>query len=89
MHISDLTALYGRIVEKVLRGETLPSGEKGYYFALAHDVFLGEVLDHLALALKSRGLITDSDTRVYPNDQAAAESLGVPEQFVQALWNSG
>ncbi|RDW72784.1 uncharacterized protein DSM5745_07956 [Aspergillus mulundensis] len=89
VHISDLTALYGRIVEKILLGETLPCGKEGYYFALAHDLFLGEVLDHLALALKSRGLAPDRDTRVYPNDQVAADLLGVPEQFVQTLWNSG
>ncbi|QKX57751.1 uncharacterized protein TRUGW13939_04871 [Talaromyces rugulosus] len=89
VHISDLTALYGRIIDKVLRDETLPCDKEGYYFALAHDLFLGEVLDRMALALKSRGLIAEPGTRVYPNDHAAAESLGVPEQFVQTLWNSG
>ncbi|KAJ5587254.1 uncharacterized protein N7459_003019 [Penicillium hispanicum] len=89
VHISDLAALYGQIVKKVLQGETLPSDKEGYYFALAHVVFLGEVLDHLALALKSRDLATDSKTQIYPNNQAAAESLGVPEKFVQTLWNSG
>ncbi|KAL4874967.1 hypothetical protein BJY04DRAFT_233130 [Aspergillus karnatakaensis] len=89
VHISDLTALYDRIVEKVLLGEALPYNKEGYYFALAHDLFLGDVLEHLALALKSRGLVTDGKTRLYPSDQVAAESLGVPEQFVQTLWNSG
>ncbi|KAL2815836.1 hypothetical protein BDW59DRAFT_166649 [Aspergillus cavernicola] len=89
VHISDLTALYSQIIEKVLQDETVPCDKEGYYFALAHDLFLGEVLEHLALALKSRGLVTDTETRVYPNDRVAAELLGVPEQFVQTLWNSG
>ncbi|CRG82779.1 hypothetical protein PISL3812_00125 [Talaromyces islandicus] len=89
VHISDLTALYGRIIENVLRDETLPCDKEGYYFALAHDLFIGDVLDHLSLALKSRGLVADQGTQVYPNDRVAAESLGVPEQFVQTLWNSG
>ncbi|KAJ5893612.1 hypothetical protein N7495_005303 [Penicillium taxi] len=88
VHISDLTALYRKILEKVLQEEELPTGRKGYYFALAHDVYMGEVLDHLAIELKARGLIEDSKTKIYPNDEAAAKSLGVPVQFVP-LWNSG
>lgn len=89
MHISDLTALYGRIIEKVLRQEALPSGTEGYYFALAHDLFMGEVADHLAAALKARDLVPDSRTQVWASDEAAAEALKVPVQFVQVLWNSG
>lgn len=89
MHISDLTALYGQIIEKVLREETLPSGTEGYYFALAHDLHWWEFLDRLAAALKARGLIADSETRIWSSDEAAAEALGVPVQFLQPLWNSG
>ncbi|KAJ5167023.1 uncharacterized protein N7482_005804 [Penicillium canariense] len=89
VHISDLTALYGLIVEHILRGETVPSGREGYYFALAHDMFLGEVGDHLARALCDRGLISDSKTHNYSDPEAAAESLGVPAPFVQMLWDSG
>ncbi|KAL3444767.1 hypothetical protein BJX65DRAFT_310568 [Aspergillus insuetus] len=91
VHISDLTALYRLITAKVLRGEseTIPRNKEGYYFALSHDLFLGDVLDHLALALSSRDLVTDTKPRIYPSDKVAADSLGVPEQFVQTLWNSG
>lgn len=89
VHISDLTALYGRIIENILQGEPLPAGREGYYFALAHYLHLGEVLDHLAIELKARDLITDSKTRIYPDDEAAARSLGVPAPFVRPLWNSG
>ncbi|KAL4778429.1 hypothetical protein BJX76DRAFT_143798 [Aspergillus varians] len=89
VHISDLTALYSRIIETLLQDEPLPSDKEGYYFALAHDIFFGDVLDHLAIALKARGLVTDSEARIYPNNKVASELLGVPEQFVTALWNSG
>ncbi len=89
VHISDLIALYGRIVENILQKETIPSGTEGYYFALAHDLFWWEALDHLAVVLKARNLVADSKTQIWPNDEVAAEALGVPIQFVQLLWNSG
>ncbi|CAI7655918.1 unnamed protein product [Penicillium glandicola] len=89
VHISDLTALYGRIIENILQGEPLPTGREGYYFALAHYLHIGEVLDHLAIQLKARDFITDSKTRTYLNDEAAAEYLGIPAPFVRPLWNSG
>jgi hypothetical protein len=88
VHISDLTGLYGLIVERVLRRESLRSGREGYYFALAHDIFLGEVGDHLASELRDRGVTTNSETRRYSDEQAAAASMGVPVQFVQMLWDS-
>ena len=89
MHDSDLSALYGQIVEKIIRGEGLPSGTEGYYFALAHDLHLWEVADSLAVALHARGLVEDPKTQIWPSDEAAAEALKVPVQFVQPLWNSG
>ena len=46
-------------------------------------------MDHLAVALKARNLVTDSETRIWPDYEAAAEGLGVPVQFVKPLWNSG
>ncbi|KAL9086375.1 MAG: hypothetical protein Q9165_007161 [Trypethelium subeluteriae] len=89
VHISDLTALYGRIVQKILQNEPLPSGTEGYYFALAHDLIWWQVLDELAITLNARGLATTPDTSIWSSDEAAAEAMGVPVQFVQPLWNSG
>ncbi|RDW59919.1 hypothetical protein BP6252_13006 [Coleophoma cylindrospora] len=89
VHISDMTALYTTIIEKVIQKETPPSGTEGYYFALAHDISWWELLDHLAKALHARGLVTESKTQVWPSDEAAAEALGIPVQYVQILWNSG
>ena len=39
VHILDLKILYGRILEKILRNESAPSGTEGYYFALTHETF--------------------------------------------------
>lgn len=64
VHISDLAALYGRIIEKILQRQLLPSGTEGYYFALAHDFRWWEVLNHLAVGLDARGLVTDPKTRL-------------------------
>lgn len=89
VHISDLTALYGQIVENILEEKPIPTGKEGYYFGKAHELFFGDVLDKLAVAMKARGLIADSATQIYSDDTSAAKILGVPEQFVQTLWNSG
>lgn len=88
MHIADLTALYWRIVEAVLQDESIPSGTEGYYFALAHKLSIWEFMDHLAVALKARGLIEDSKIETWPSDEFAAESIGIPAQFLEALWKS-
>ena len=90
VHISDLTALYQQIVEKILQKEaqTIPSGTEGYYFTLAHDILWWEVLDRLAAALNARGL-TDSKTQLWASDEVAADLSDVPVEFVQTLWNSG
>ncbi|KAL9044052.1 MAG: hypothetical protein Q9214_002786 [Letrouitia sp. 1 TL-2023] len=88
VHISDLTALYGRIIEKILQKEEIPNGTEGYYFAVAHKLHQWEFLDKLAVALNARGLVTDTKIQLWPSDEAAAEALGFPQQFVQILWNS-
>lgn len=83
-----MTTLYGRIIQKVLKNEALPSGREGYYFALAHDLHWWEVLDRLAIALKTRDLVADSKIQVWPGDETAAEVMGVPVEFVQPFWNA-
>lgn len=46
-------------------------------------------MNALACALKARGLVDDQKVQIYQNDDEAARSLGVPTQFVQAIFNSG
>ncbi|KAL1593713.1 hypothetical protein SLS60_010445 [Paraconiothyrium brasiliense] len=89
VHISDLTALYGRIVEKILRGEEPPNGLEGYYFSAVYQISSHDFADHLAAALYARGLVLSSRPEVWPSAEAAAKAFGVPAKFVEYLWNSG
>ena len=84
-----MTALYGRIVERILRNETPPSGTEGYYIALANDLSWWEVIERLTAALKARGLVTETEIPTWPSYEVAAQALGVPAPFVQPLWDAG
>jgi hypothetical protein len=88
VHISDQTALYARIVERILANDIPESGEKGYYFALAHEMNWHETAAEFAKAMKARGLVDDDVTRVWPNDKEAAEASGIPAAFVQLFFNA-
>jgi hypothetical protein len=48
-----------------------------------------DYLEHLAAVLKEKDLIDDTQIRTWKNNEEAAEKLGIPAPFVQALWNSG
>ncbi len=76
------------MVEKILLKELIPSDEKGYYSATAHEFQWWELLDRLAVVLKTRGLAADSTVQIWPDDETAAKVLGVPVQFVSILWSS-
>ncbi|KAL8750960.1 MAG: hypothetical protein Q9199_006734 [Rusavskia elegans] len=78
-----------RIIEKILQREVIPSSAEGYYFALAHDILWWELMDQPAVALKTRGLVTETETEIWSSDKTAAKSLKVPVRFVQPLWDSG
>lgn len=87
-HIADLTALYALIIEKILQGESIPSDEKGYYFAIAHRVPLWDIMQRLAERLYARGLIQEQEVQIWPDDETAAESLGFPLKYVRAMCTS-
>ncbi|KAF8859153.1 NAD(P)-binding protein [Acephala macrosclerotiorum] len=88
VHISDLVTFYRELVERILQKKSLPSGELGYYFPLAHDMNWWAALDHIAMALYARGLVNDPKARIWPSDAVAAESLHCPMQFLHILYNS-
>ncbi|KAF5537738.1 nad dependent epimerase dehydratase family [Fusarium mexicanum] len=89
VHISDLTALYRRIIHAALNREEIPSGKEGYYFAVAHDLDMWQFQDHLAAAMKARGLVKSDKPEVYPSDEFAAEAIDVPVEFLSILYKSG
>ncbi|KAF2448470.1 NAD(P)-binding protein [Karstenula rhodostoma CBS 690.94] len=89
VHISDLTALYGLLVERILQDEEPPNGTDGFYFSTAYQISSHDFSEHLARALHTRGLVASSTPEVWPSVEAAAEGLSVPVKFVEYLWNSG
>jgi hypothetical protein len=89
VHISDMTALYGLIVKKILHSEPPQSGERGYYFAIAHHLHWHDIADHLGTALKTRGLVESEKPKAWTSDEEAAKMLGIPAAFVTPLLNSG
>ncbi|KPM41084.1 hypothetical protein AK830_g5461 [Neonectria ditissima] len=85
VHISDLTALYALLLEKVLQDEPIPSGENGYYFAEAHRSPTWKLMAELAKGLHSRGLVDTPEVHVWPSHDAGADGLGFPRRFIRAM----
>jgi hypothetical protein len=84
-----LTAFYECLVLKIISGESLPSGDKGYYFPISHYFNWWEVLGNIAYNLHARGLTEGSETHVWPSDEVAASALSIPLPYVRVLWDSG
>ncbi|KAF4979131.1 hypothetical protein FZEAL_4621 [Fusarium zealandicum] len=87
-HISDLTALYMILLKNILKGNPVPTGKNGYYFALAHKCPWWKVMDGLAEGLYSRGLITEPEVKVWPSYDIAADTLGFPRLYIRAIGTS-
>jgi hypothetical protein len=87
-HISDLVALYNLLLEKCLLKEPIPTGEHGYYFAMAHRAPWWEVMHRLAKALYTRGLVSEPEVYTWPSDAMAAEYLQLPELYIRAMGTS-
>ena len=85
VHISDLVALYGLIMENILQKVPIPTDDKGYYFAIVHRIPLWDVVQRIADALYARGLVAEPKVEVWPSDDMAAEYLGYPRQFVRHI----
>ncbi|OTA57508.1 hypothetical protein K449DRAFT_437377 [Hypoxylon sp. EC38] len=88
VHISDLTAFYALLMEKILNKEPILSGEKGYYFAFAHRQPWWEVMQRLANALYARELVAEPKGQVWPSYEMAAEVLGFPHMHIRAIGTS-
>ncbi len=76
VHISDLAKLYEIIVQKLLTGEHLPSGEQGIYFsANGHHTWL-EVAHGLADALFTLGVSSTEEVKSISLEEAAERWTG-------------
>ncbi|KAJ5995600.1 hypothetical protein N7481_002577 [Penicillium waksmanii] len=87
-HVSDVAKFYGQLIEAIFLGKKLPAGEDGHYFLVSHVVSWWDIMDRLAANLHERGLVTTASTKVWPSDEMAAESVGVPTRFAHSIWNS-
>lgn len=87
-HISDLCSLFVLIVEKIMQSDLVPSDEIGYYFAMAHRAPWWEVMDRLAAAMYTRGLVIEQKAQIWPSDEMAAESLGWPLAYLEPMGKS-
>ncbi|KAI1177613.1 NAD(P)-binding protein [Nemania sp. FL0916] len=88
VHISDIAEYYVLLLAKILQGEKIPSGENGYYFAVAHRAGWWEVVQGLADALYARGLVDTPKVEVWPSDEMAAKTLGFPRQFIRLMYTA-
>ncbi|KAI1356801.1 hypothetical protein F5Y01DRAFT_265861 [Xylaria sp. FL0043] len=85
VYISDLAEYYVLFLKKILQGEKLPSGEVGYYFAVAHEAGWWAMVESLASALHARGLVNEPTAKLWPSDDMAAEALELPRQYVRLM----
>jgi len=85
VHISDLISLYALLTTKILQKSPIPSGEKGHYFAFNHRAPAWALMDRIATALYSRGLVSTSDVKTWPSYKVAAKDLHLPETYIQAM----
>lgn len=87
--MSDISQLYAILTEKILQQESIPSGEKGYYFAIAHRFSWWELMGRLAQCLHQRGLVDSPHIQTWPSYELAADSLGWPREYVRNMGESG
>ncbi|KAG4436916.1 hypothetical protein IFR05_007604 [Cadophora sp. M221] len=87
-HISDVVSLYALLAEKILKQETIPSGEKGYYFVVGHKSPWWNVMKHLSDVMFARGLVKQAATPTWPSDEMAADALGLPLAYIRAMETS-
>ncbi|KAF2792902.1 NAD(P)-binding protein [Melanomma pulvis-pyrius CBS 109.77] len=87
-HISDVVALYTLIIMRILNKDLVPSGEKGYYFAMAHRYSWWNVMQRIAEAMHARRLVDEPEAKIWPSYEMAAESLGYPLLYMRAIGTS-
>lgn len=73
------------MVEKIISKETVFTGETGYYFAIAHRGSWWPVMDRIAEAMHARGLVDKPKAKIWPSYEVAANSVGYPLEYIQAM----
>ena len=76
VHVADVAKLYEIVVSKLLAGEDLPSGEKGFYFsANGHHTWL-EIAEGLGNALLTLGVSKTEEAKSIGLEEGAEKWAG-------------
>ena len=76
VHVGDLAKLYEAVVQKLLAGEDLPSGEKGIYFSANGRFTWLEVSQGIADALFTLGISKTEKVKSISLEEAAERLAG-------------
>ncbi|CAG9977431.1 unnamed protein product [Clonostachys byssicola] len=88
IHVTDLARFYTSIIRTIVHGNAPVGGQDGYFFASAHKLPWWDLLHCLASRLHAKWLVSTADVNVWPNGDLAAESFGMPLEYVRIGWNS-
>lgn len=80
-----MVSLYRVIVERILLGKEVPTGEEGYIFGFAHRLPWWKTLDAMAEKMCARGLLKQAKAEVFSSYDEAAEALSLPREHVRAM----
>lgn len=87
-HVTDLSALYLLLIEKILQRETIPSDEAGIYFGAAFKTSQWKILSAISKSLHSRGLVKQLEPQVWSSYDTAADELGWPRAYIRGMGTS-
>ncbi|TVY27824.1 Uncharacterized protein LHYA1_G003089 [Lachnellula hyalina] len=88
VHIADLARLYELLLNKVLKGEELPNGEKGILFSSTGSYQWAELASDIAGALAELGAIKTREVKSISLSEAAGKWWGGYELIVELSFAS-
>ncbi|PSN71990.1 NAD(P)-binding protein [Corynespora cassiicola Philippines] len=86
-HVDDNTALYARILERILAGEEVGSGREGWFLASSGSVRWRDLYEAMAVALKKRGVVETEDVLKADDEVLGkmSEAWGCEKDFVEVM----
>ncbi|TVY45303.1 Uncharacterized protein LOCC1_G003149 [Lachnellula occidentalis] len=88
VHVADLARLYELLLNKVLKGEELPSGEKGILFSATGSYSWAELANGIGSALAELGAIKTSEVKSISLSEAAGKWWEGEETIVELCFAS-
>lgn len=85
VHVYDLADFYLLLIQRILSNNTPPVG---YWFPISYSLTISDIDDTLPKALHSLGLIKSPEVKIWEDDKAAADALGLPEMFIPLIYHN-